>query len=110
MNELLQEMEQALADLLRSGLDTGSGAAVQLRALAVRCEDTGLHTGAALLTELADRLEVRGRTLNKDDLPLTETLCRLAHYRELCAEKYQEEAILRRWQEQQNAQQTGGTA
>lgn len=111
MTELLNEIEQALADLLRMGLATGSETMPSpLRALAERCESGGLHTGAALLAELADGLAARAHTLNKDDLPLTETLCRLAHYRELCAERQQEEAILHRWQEEQNAQQTGGTA
>ena len=44
MKELLQEIQQALADLLRSGLDAaGPTAADRLRRLADRCEDTGLQ-------------------------------------------------------------------
>ena len=105
MKELLQEIQQALADLLRSGLDAaGPTAADRLRRLADRCEDTGLHTGAALLTQLAGQLEARAHAIHKNDLPLTQTLCRLARYCDLCEEKEQEQAILRRWREQQ----TGG--
>ncbi len=105
MNECLNEVEQALADLLRSGLNTAAPAAAErLRDLAGQCEAAGLHTGAALLGELAAQLAARAHALDKDDLPLTETLCRLARYCELCAEKEQEESILRRWREQQ----TGG--
>lgn len=101
MNDLWNEMEQTLADLLRSGLDTGGFAAMErLRALAVQCEDIGLHTGAALLVELADGLAARMNTIKKDDLPAAETFCRLIRYLELCRKKQQEEAILHRWREQ----------
>ena len=55
MTQLLDELERAVTDLLQSGLDTGGPAAcARLRTLAVRCEDAGLHTGAALARELAD--------------------------------------------------------
>lgn len=100
MNDLWNEIEQTLADLLRSGLGTGGPAAAErLRALAIKSEDTGLHTGAALLTELADGLAARTHSIKKNDLPVTETFCRLIRYLELCREKQQEDAILRRWQE-----------
>ena len=105
MKELLQEIQQALADLLRGGLQpprpTGPA---RLRGRAARCEDPGPPTGAALLTQLAGQLEARAHAIHKNDLPLTQTLCRLARYCELCEEKEQEQAILRRWREQQ----TGG--
>lgn len=99
MTELLREMEPILGDLLRSGLDTGGPASAEkLRALAGRCEAAGLHTGAALLTELADGLTARPHALQKNDLPLVDTLCRLARYEALCRQKLQEEAIVARWQ------------
>lgn len=105
MNELLKEINETLADLMRSGLDAGAPAAERLRALAERCEAIGLHTGAALCGELAGQLEARTRTIRKDDLPLAGTFCRLVRYCALCAEKEQEQSIFRRWREQQ----TGGT-
>lgn len=102
MNDLWNEIEQTLADLLRSGLGTdGADVVERLRALAVKSEDAGLHTGAALLAELADGLAARAHSIKKNDLPVTETLCRLIRYLELCREKQQEDSILRRWQEQE---------
>lgn len=99
MRELLGEIEQLLGDLLRSGLDTGGPPAVEkLRALGGRCEAAGLHTGAALLTELADGLAARPHALQKDDLPLADALCRLVRYEELCRQRLQEEAVVARWQ------------
>lgn len=99
MTELLQEIEQTLADLLRAGLDTGgSAAADRLRRQAGQCADTGLHTGAALLTNLADSLAARAHTIRKDDLPLADQLCRAVRYIRLCQYRRQEENILLRWQ------------
>ncbi len=99
MTELLKEIGQILGDLLRSGLDTGGpSAAEKLRALSGRCEAAGLHTGAALLDELAGKLAARPHALQKDDLPLTDTLCRLVRYEELCRQKLQEESVVARWQ------------
>lgn len=100
MNELLDEMELALIGLMQSGLDTGGpGAVPRLRSLARQCEETGLHTGGALLSEAAEALASRPHTLEKNDLALAAVLCRTVRYLELCRERMQEESILRRWQE-----------
>lgn len=99
MTELIQEVQLALTELLQSGLDTGGPAAApQLHALAARCEELGLHTGASLLTQGEEALAARAHTMEKDDLPLAALLCRTARYLELCREKLQEESITLRWQ------------
>lgn len=99
MTELIQEVQLALTELLQSGLDTGGPAAApRLRALAARCEELGLHTGSALLTQAEETLAARAHTMEKDDLPLAAVLCRTARYLELCREKLQEESITLRWQ------------
>lgn len=113
MTQLLDELERALTDLLQSGLDTGGPAAcARLRTLAVRCEDAGLHTGAALARELETALEARPHALEKDNLTPAACICRLARYLELCREKAQEDAIVRRWQargqDSQDTQKPGG--
>lgn len=101
MTECLEEMERALADLLQSGLTTGGPAAVpRLEKLAVRCEDVGLHTGGALLRELAAALSARAGRVEKDDEALSALFFRTARYLELCREKFQETEIQRRWQAQ----------
>ena len=101
MKELLREMELVLTDLLQSGLDTGGpSAAPRLRALARQCGDAGLHTGAALLTELETALTARAHTLKKNDQSLMAALCRAARYLALCREKLQEESIAQRWQQE----------
>lgn len=99
MIQLLDELEEALSDLLQAGADTGAiGEVPRFRTLAAQCEGWGLHTGSALVTELADLLEGRNHQLEKEDLSLTEVLCRTVRYLDLCREKLQEEAILERWQ------------
>lgn len=101
MNELLGQIEQALADLLQSGLSTrASAAAPELHRLGEDCERMGLHTGAALLAELEAALIQRGHTIIKQDKPITALICRLVQYLELCREKMQEELIEKRWMEQ----------
>lgn len=103
MTELLKEMERALADLLQSGLATGGPAAVsRLEKLKVRCGDVGLHTGAALLGELAAALSARSHRVEKDDQPAAAAFFRTVRYIELCREKLQETEIWRRWQELEN--------
>lgn len=98
MMELMEQLEEILSDLLQSGADTGAlSAARRLEALAPRCESCGLHTAHTLLTELAAVLKERSHQLEKDDLPLTQLLCRTSRYMELCREKLQEETILERW-------------
>lgn len=98
MNELITQIEQALADLLQSGLSTRSStAAPELHELAEACERVGLHTGAALLTELEAALTQRSHTIIKQDIPTTAMICRLTQYLALCREKMQEELIEKRW-------------
>lgn len=99
MTELLDDMELALAGLMQAGFSTdGEAAARRLRALALACEDAGLHTGGALLSHLARDLNARAHSLEKDDLPLAAAVCRTVRYIQLCREKLQEEQITRRWQ------------
>lgn len=98
MKELIGRIEQALADLLQSGLSTrATAAAPELHELAEECERVGLHTGAALLTELEAALAKRGHIIIKHDVPITALICRLAQYLALCTEKMQEELIEKRW-------------
>lgn len=99
MTELLDELELALADLMQSGFSTGGAAAAQrLGTLSRRCEDCGLHTGGALLSQLERALTARSHTVQKSDLPLAAAVCRAARYIQLCREKLQEEQIEQRWQ------------
>lgn len=99
MTELLDDIELALTDLMMSGFSTGSPtAAERLRALSHMCEDYGLHTGGALLSELERALTARSHTVEKDDRSLAATLCRALRYIQLCRERSQEEQILLRWQ------------
>lgn len=99
MTELLDDMELALADLMQSGFSTGGPAAAQrLRALALTCEDCGLHTGGTLLSEIGQALSARAHTVKKDDRALAASLCRMERYIQLCREKLQEEQIIQRWQ------------
>ncbi len=101
MNERLERIEQALADLLQSGLSTRSLAAVpEFHALAEECERVGLHTGASLLNQLESALTQRSYAIQKNDIPITALICRLAQYLDLCREKMQEELIEQRWREQ----------
>ena len=99
MIELLKEMETALADLLQSGLSTVQEGR-RFTKLAAACEAQGLHTGSQLMGEIGRGLDARSHTLEKDDLPLMETICRAVRYIKLCEEKCQEEQILRPWQEE----------
>lgn len=99
MTELLDDMELALTDLMQSGFSTGGAAAEKrLHALAQSCEDAGLHTGGALLSEIEQALAARAHTVEKNDLPLAEAVCRAARYIQLCRERLQEEQIALRWQ------------
>lgn len=99
MTQLLNEIEQALTELLQSGLDTGApSASRQLGTLAAQCEEMGLHTGAALLLEVEEGLSTRAHMIEKKDLTLSAAICRTIRYLELCREKLQEESIIQRWQ------------
>ena len=99
MTELLKEMETALADLMQSGLSTIRDGK-RFEALAASCEAYGLHVGSRLMGEIGKMLDARVHTMEKEDLPLAETIFRTIRYVTLCREKCQEEAILHRWQEE----------
>ena len=99
MTELLDDMELALTDLMQSGFSTGGpDAAKRMHNLSLACEDRGLHTGGALLSEIERGLSSRSHAVEKDDLSLAEAVCRAARYIRLCREKLQEEQIIQRWQ------------
>jgi len=99
VNAILDEMEQALTDLLQMGLATaGPDMAKRLDTLSEKCEATGLHTGATLLAEISRLLKARSHTMDKTDLPLTGAVCRTEHYITLCRSRMTEEDIRRRWQ------------
>ena len=99
VTELLDDMELALTDLMQSGFSTGGpDAAKRMHNLSLACEDRGLHTGGALLSEIERALASRSHAVEKDDLTLAEAVCRAARYIQLCREKLQEEQIIRRWQ------------
>ena len=100
MKALLDDLERALTDLLQMGLATaGPDVAKGLTELSDRCEDTGLHTGAALFAEISRLLTQRSHTLDKTDLPLTAAICRAEYYITLCRTRMAEEDIRARWQE-----------
>ncbi len=104
MRQILDDMERTLTDLLQMGLATaGPEMAKRLWDQSERCEATGLHTGAALLSEIARLLDERSHSMDKTDLPLTAAICRTEHYITLCRTRMTEEDIRQRWQE-------GGTA
>lgn len=97
--ELLDDMEQALTDLMQSGFSTGGPtAAKRLHNLSLACEELGLHTGGTLLLQLEQTLNARSHAMEKDDLPLASAVCRTVRYIQLCREKLQEEQIIQRWQ------------
>ena len=99
MTELLDDMELALADLMQSGFSTGGAdAAGRMRSLSLACEERGLHTGGALLSEIERALAARSHAVEKDDLSLAASVCRAVRYIQLCREKLQEEQIIQRWQ------------
>ena len=97
MTDLLNEMEAVLTDLLQTGLSTWGGGQ-RFQKLAGECEACGLHTGAAMMTRIAQLLNARNHTTHKDDLTLAASVCRTVRYITLCREKNQEDAILARWQ------------
>lgn len=102
MNHCLSAMEARLTDLLQTGLDTGAvDSAADFARLAEQCEACGLHTGHALMEQLANLLNERSHTLHKQDGPLIESIFQAEHYIALCRERWQETEILRGWQERQ---------
>ena len=100
MTTILDEMEQALTDLLQMGLATaGPDLAQRLLELSARCEGAGLHTGAALFGEHSQLLKERSHRVDKTDLKLTAQICRAEHYITLCRTRMTEDQIRVRWQE-----------
>ena len=99
MTELLNEMEQALTDLMQSGLAAARSGG-RFRKLADTCEARGLHTGYKLMVQIGQGLDQRIHDAHKDDIPLTDAVCAAVRYIALCREKCQEEQILKRWQEE----------
>ena len=99
MKQLLDELLGTLADLLQSGYaSVHPDTAITLDNLATRCEDNGLHTGAALLNRISQALQDRRHTLAKDDLRLTDEVCRAVRYTVLCQEKLNQLTVNERWQ------------
>lgn len=100
MRELLQELEQALTDLLQMGLATaGPQMADRMGALAEKCEATGLHTGSAIFAQLSEAIRERGHNLKKTNMRAAEAIFRAQHYITLCQTRLTEEDIRLRWQE-----------
>ena len=100
MRELLQELEQALTDLLQMGLATaGPDMADRMKALSDKCENTGLHTGKKLLAALSEALSQRNHSMEKSDHRAAEAVFRAQHYIILCQTRLTEEEIRDRWQE-----------
>lgn len=100
MRQLLQEMEQALTDLLQMGLATaGPQMADRMGGLSEKCEATGMHTGGALFARLAEAIRERGHAMEKSDAGAAEALFRAQYYITLCQMRLTEEDIRLRWQE-----------
>ena len=99
MKLLLDDMERTLTDLFQMGLATaGPEMAARLAALSERCENTGLHTGAALFAEISQLLSERSHQFRKSDLQITAAICRAAQYITLCRTRLTEDAIRAGWQ------------
>ena len=100
MRELLQELEQALTDLLQMGLATaGPDMAKRMKDLSRSCEATGLHTGGALFAELSGAITERSHHLEKSEQRAAEAIFRAQYYITLCRERMTEEDIRLQWQE-----------
>ena len=100
MKELLDDLERGLTDLLQMGLATaGADMVRRLRELSDRAEGAGLHTGGALLSQIASLLEERAHTMEKTDLDTAAAVFRAQHYITLCSARLTEEDIRARWQE-----------
>lgn len=110
MMQLMADIELVLADVLQSGLATGSmSAAARAGTLSQACADMGLHTCSQLLWNLKVKLENRSHCMEKDDLSIVADISRIARYIQLFRDKVQEENIHQRWQETMDTN-TGGNA
>ncbi|MFR8334616.1 MAG: hypothetical protein ACLU9S_21535 [Oscillospiraceae bacterium] len=88
----LRDLTGALADLLQSGADSlPPESADRMEALARQCEDTGLHTGAALFTRLRELLQSGRHQLSP------EAVSRAARYVTLCRERLALDAAEEDW-------------
>ena len=100
MRELLQELEQALTDLLQMGLATaGPDMVARMHGLSEKCEETGLHTGSTLFAELGRAIAERNHSVEKSEGRAAEALFRAQHYITLCQMRMTEEDIRQRWQQ-----------
>lgn len=100
MRELLQELEQALTDLLLLGLATaGTDMVARMHGLSRKCEETGLHTGSSLFAELGRAIAERSHSVEKSDHRAAEAIFRAQHYITLCQTRMTEEDIRDRWQQ-----------
>lgn len=89
MKRLLDDGLAVLCDLLQSGggtchPETGD----RLERLSRDWEDAGLHTGSALLMEVAGLLAQRRHGADQDPLALMDAVSRAARYTKLCRQKY----------------------
>ena len=100
MTTVLDDLQQALTDLLQMGLATaGPEMGKRLDRVSQRCEDSGFHTGSALSAEISRLLTQRSHSMDKTDLELTAVICRAQYYITLCRTRMTEEDIRLRWQE-----------
>ena len=107
MKELLEEILEALAGLLQSGFATAPPLASEhFDELARRCEDTGLHTGAALFTRLGELLQSGRHQLSPEPLPLAEAVSRAARYVTLCRERLALDAAEEDWNNETEQNET----
>lgn len=104
---ILGELSGALADLLQSGADSlPPESADRMEALARQCEDTGLHTGAALFTRLGELLQSGRHQLSPEPLPLAEAVSRAARYVTLCRERLALDAAEEDWNNETEQNET----
>jgi len=89
MRELLDDGLSALADLLQSGADSCHPETERrLERLGREWEDAGLHTGSALLAQIAQALAARRHGGEGEEPGLMELVDRCARYTRLCQQKY----------------------
>lgn len=89
MKILLDDGLAVLSDLLQSGAGSCHPETEErLEKLSRDWEDAGLHTGAALLSELAGALAARRHGGGRDPITLMALVGRAARYTKLCQQKY----------------------
>ena len=86
---LLDDGLSVLSDLLQSGAGScHPETEARLNRLSQDWEDAGLHTGAKLLSQLAQALEQRRHGGGADSLKLMEHTAAAARYIRFCQQKY----------------------